>query len=197
MWTCYTDQVGVLWEIQSKRGTFMKKENKKTHAEGEQTVFKKKKKKDDSQLLACQTELEQWKEKYMRVSADLENFRRRMEKERARWMESAQAEVVYDMLSIVDNFETVLNQTKKQELSTEQKKWFDGFAMINKMFSKSLKTHGLQEITEIEQFDPELHEAISQVESEDHESGEIVEVLQKGYRFKDEVLRPAKVSVAK
>jgi len=174
----------------------MKKENKKINQESEEAVLKRNKK-ADKQLAACQTELEQWKEKYMRVSADLENFRRRMEKEHARWMASAQADVVHDMLSVVDNFQTVLQQTEKQELSEELKKWFDGFAMIEKMLSKSLQQYGLQEITKVDQFDPELHEAVSQVESDEHEAGEIVDVLQKGYRFKDEVLRPAKVSVAK
>lgn len=173
----------------------MKKENKKTNNKDEGVVFKKKKK--DQALESCQQELQKWKENCMRVSADLENFRRRMEKERSRWMDLAQAKVVGDILSIVDNFEAVLNQTEKKELSEDLKKWFDGFAMINTLLSKTLQDHGLQEIIENEQFDPELHEAVSQIDSQDHESGEIVQVLQKGYRFKDQVLRPSKVSVAK
>jgi len=146
---------------------------------------------------ACQKELAELKEKYFRVSADLENFRRRMEKERARWMDLAQAKVVGDLLAVVDNFETILEQTEKQKLSADVKKWVDGFAMINTTFVKSLHGHGLQEITQLQQFDPELHEAVSQVASDEHESGDIVEVLQKGYLFKDQVLRPAKVSVAR
>lgn len=184
----------------------MKKENQKINQEGEQTVFKKKKavvqeaqekKQNDKKLVACKKELEQWREKCLRVSADLENFRRRMEKERARWMESAQADVVHELLPVVDNFQTVLQQTEKQKRTEDLKKWFDGFVMIEKMLSKALQQHGLQEITEVDQFDPELHEAISHVESDQHEAGDIVQVLQKGYRFKDQVLRPAKVSVAK
>ena len=72
-----------------------------------------------------------------------------------------------------------------------------GFALIHKELHKFLEKHGVTEIKEVAEFDPNLHEAIMNVESADHQSGAIVQVLQKGYMFKGQVLRPAKVSVAK
>jgi len=162
----------------------------------EKRVMKKETEKK-SALAACEVELQEWKEKFVRVSADLENFSRRMEKDRARWMQMSQAKLIKDLLSVVDDFERVLQQQEKAELSSEMQEWFSGFAMIGKSLHKLLQGYGLKEIEQTETFDPMIHEAMAQTESPDHESGQIVEVLQKGYLFHDEVLRPAKVRVAK
>jgi len=152
---------------------------------------------DTQELMACQQELATWKEKCLRVSADFDNFRRRMEKEQVQWMQVAQAQLLKSLLAIVDDFERALSHKEKLELTPEVAEWFSGVAMINTSFTKILSQTGLLEISETTTFDPKLHEAVVQVDSPKHKAGDIVEILQKGYRFKEQVLRPAKVSVAK
>ena len=152
---------------------------------------------DTQELTSCKQELLSWKEKFARVSADLDNFRRRMEKERIGWMQRAQSDLTKNLLPILDDFDRAVQQQEKQELTQQMREWLSGFVMISSSLEKILKDAGLQEISETTNFDPELHEAVVQIDSDDHESGAIVEVLQKGYRFNDQVIRPAKVSVAK
>ena len=148
-------------------------------------------------IKTCQAELQEWKEKFVRVHADLENFTRRIEKERMRWMQVARVDLVKDLLTVVDNFGRALSQQDGQKLSPEMATWVAGISMIGTSLDDILRKYGLQEITEATTFDPTIHEAVVQVDSKDHESGAIVEVLQKGYRLNDQVLRPAKISVAK
>jgi len=151
----------------------------------------------EKELQTCQLELEQLKEKFVHVAADLENFTRRINKERMQWAHRAQELVFLDMLSIIDDFDRSLEEQKKVELSKDMQAWLSGFNMIGSALTKLLEKYDVKEITEVQVFDPSYHEALMQVDSPDHESGEIVQVMQKGYRFKESVLRPAKVSVAK
>ncbi len=171
----------------------MNKDHKKTENIAQEQVDKT----QEEQLVACVKELDVWKGKFLRVTADLQNFKKRMEKERVQWMQIAQSQIVNDLLAIIDDFERASEQKEKQELAPETEELFSGFAMIGKALEKVLLGHGLKEISDVENFDPELHEAIAQIPSEDCESGQIVQVLQKGYRFKEQVIRPAKVTVAK
>jgi molecular chaperone GrpE len=149
------------------------------------------------QLMACQEQRAQWKEKFQYVSADFENFRRRMEKEKVQWMAVAQSGLMKELLPVMDDFERALQQQQKQELSEPMREWLSGFMMIGAALEKILKAAGLQEITQMKTFDPVLHEAVAHVESAEHVAGSLVSVLQKGYMFKDQVIRPALVSVAK
>jgi len=89
-----------------------------------------------------------------------------------------------------------LPKKEKEEASPELESWFKGFVLIKKQFDSMLDALGIKEI-ETKEFDPEFHEAIYSVEADDVASGAIVEVIQKGYAFKDKVIRLAKVSVAK
>lgn len=148
-------------------------------------------------LVACQAELAALTEKFKYVSADFDNYRRRVEKEKIQWMQVAQAGLIKDVLPVLDDFERAVQQQNTQEISAHMREWLSGFEMIGSSLEKVLKAAGLQEITELEAFDPEIHEAVAHIESADHVSGSIVSVLQKGYRFKDQVIRPALVSVAK
>jgi len=150
-----------------------------------------------TQLEACKTELQGLKERYIRVSADLQNYAKRVEKEKAQWIRIAQSELLLDLLAVVDDFDRALQESKKMDVPTGCSAFVDGVAMIYKSFFKFLKKNEVAEISEMTIFDPHLHEAISQIDSPDHKSGEIVEVLQKGFMLKDKILRPAKVVVAK
>jgi molecular chaperone GrpE len=136
------------------------------------------------------------KDKFIRISADFENYKKRIENEKKSWIEVSQAEVLKDLLNIVDDFDRAIDAHKKK-ISSKNDTFLEGLELINKSFHKILEKYNVKEITNIEKFDPKYHEAIIQIESKDHENGEIVEILQKGYTFKDKLLRPAKVSVAK
>ncbi|MCL4229809.1 nucleotide exchange factor GrpE [Candidatus Dependentiae bacterium] len=147
-------------------------------------------------LELCQAQLQEWREKYLRVQADFDNFTRRIEKEKSSWMRVVQATMLKDMLTIVDDVERAFATNMAIELTPELQQWLAGFELIGKSLQKFLLAQGVEEISQMSTFDPRLHEALMQVTSADHASGSIVEVFQKGYLFKDEVLRPAKVSVA-
>jgi molecular chaperone GrpE len=155
----------------------------------QETIQEKQNATIEQKLNQCLLEKDEWKDRCLLTAADFENFKRRSEKERISWITNTQATILADVIGLVDDFERAFAQPA--DTSRE------GFELIYKSLQKILNKYGVQEIKEITEFDPNLHEAIMQVESADHQSGQIVQVLQKGYRFKEQILRPAKVSVAK
>jgi len=138
----------------------------------------------------------EWTDKYLSLTADFQNYKKRIDNERAEWSYDAQRKVFVGLLEIIDNFERALDQERKRE-SAEGIAWLAGFEMIYQSLEKLIHTFGVQEITDFSTFNPKYHEALVQVESADHKSGEIVQVLQKGYMMNDRVIRAATVSVAK
>ena len=158
-------------------------------------VHNEQQEKEHNQLNVCKNELKELKDRYIRTIADFENYKRRIDKEKSSWILTGQEMILSDILTIVDNFDRAFKEQQKV-VPSESDAWLTGFKMIHKEFQKMLIKHDVVEITD-SVFDPAVHEALMQVESADHESGTIVDVLEKGYRFKDSVLRPAKVSVAK
>jgi len=149
------------------------------------------------QLAACKKETDAWKEKYVRVQADLDNFSKRVDKERIQWRVSGQSAILADLLEIVDDFDRAFDQLEKVGIGAENQNWIAGFEFIRKALHKFLVKHDVSEILTSGIFDTHYHEALMEVESPNHTSGEIVAVLQKGYTFKGQVLRVAKVSIAK
>lgn len=164
-------------------------------SQGEQGDVSPEKQEQSPELVACQTSLKELQEKYMRLTADFENFKRRIEKEQQQWRDMAQADLLLKLLSIADNFDRAMEHKDQQSID-EFKSWAAGIAMIHGALGELLKGAGVQEVS-YETFDPQYHDALMQVESETHEPGSIVNVMEKGYLFHDRVLRPAKVSVAK
>lgn len=150
----------------------------------------------DQELVACHRELEQWKDRFTRVSADLENIRKRALQDQQAMIARSQSKIFSDLVGVVDNFDRALDDDSVS-FDVSQQQWVDGIALIRKELLNLLSVHGVEEITETEVFDPELHEALVQVDSDMHESGQIVEVLQKGYRLHGKMMRPSKVSVSK
>lgn len=148
------------------------------------------------ELQQCQQQVQEWKEKYLRVQADLDNFSRRVEKEKATWMRVAQTTMLKDLLAVVDDVERAFSTNMVVALTPELQQWLAGFELVGKGLQKFLMSQGVEEITQLQSFDPHIHEALMQVSSPDHVAGAIMQVFQKGYLFKGEVLRPAKVSVA-
>ena len=146
------------------------------------------------QLSQCKVTLAEWQEKYARLTADLENYKKRTMKERSAWAESAQVALISELLAIVDNFDRAMEH--QREVPQELQAWADGIEMIHTAFKDFLKKAGVKEVP-YDQFNPEFHEALMQVDSDTQDAGEIVDIMGKGYMLNDRVLRPAKVSVAK
>lgn len=151
----------------------------------------------NNELVSCKQERDSWKDKYLHLQADFDNFTKRNIKERAQWSVAAQTSVLADLLPVIDDFDRAFAELEKKEVPTDVKNWFTGFQLIHKTLQKMLAKYEVVEISSTMPFDPSYHEAIVQIEAPDQESGAIVAVLQKGYTCKGSVLRPAKVSVAK
>lgn len=141
-----------------------------------------------------QKELEELKDKYMRANAEFENIKKRMEKEKLSAMAYANESFTKDLLDVLDALEAAINVECQDEISLKIK---EGVQNTLDLFLKKLEKHGVALIKDEKEFDPNLHEAMFHVDSENHQSGEVVQVLQKGYKIADRVIRPTKVSVAK
>jgi molecular chaperone GrpE len=142
-----------------------------------------------------QTQQPDYQALFLRATADLQNFKRRTERERSEWATLIQIDVIEKMLPILDDVERALAHTE-QPTTPETVVQLEGFQLIAKNFKKTLAGLGVEEIPATGLFNPELHEALMQVASSEHRSGEIVQEFRKGYTLKGKVLRHAQVSVA-
>ncbi len=130
-----------------------------------------------------------------RVSAEFENYKKRVEKEKAEWVKFANESLILDLMASIDNFERALKAANKNKDYESLRK---GTEMIYKEMMSILMKNGLEEIKALgENFDPYKHEAIEQIIEEDCEDGAIVEEYQKGYTLHSKVIRPSKVKVVK
>jgi len=133
-------------------------------------------------------------QRLLRAQADFDNFRRRTQKEKEDLAKYASAQLITDLIPVIDNFERAM-ATKPDHPELES--FGKGIDMIFRQLSDVLKSAGLTTMETVGQpFNPEFHQAVMQVESDEHEEGIIVEELQKGYVLKDKVLRPAMVKVS-
>lgn len=146
---------------------------------------------------ACTTEIAQLKDQLVRVSADFENVKKRIERERGQWIAVAQAELLRSLLPVIDDFDRAMAQKNMPEQSKECTAWVSGVELIVQAFGKFLANAGVQEIVATGVFNPEMHEAVAHVDAPGVTAGQIVSVSQKGYLFKGTVLRPARVAVAR
>jgi len=157
-------------------------------------VFKKKYKAKENKEEKQETN---YKDLYLRVAADFQNYKRRVEKERSQWIREAHSDVIRPLLSVMDDLERAIESCRKQKESKEQKSILEGLELVYKSVTKTFKDLGVEPIDCSGEFDPDLHEALVSVDSPDHETGQIVDVITKGYTFHSHVIRHAKVSVAK
>jgi molecular chaperone GrpE len=132
----------------------------------------------------------------LRVRADAENYRKRMAREKEQHCKFAAQEILEDLMPILDNLELAVGHGRKVEACSDL---VQGVDMTIQLFLDTLKKHGLEpiECSEGEEFDPNWHEALAEEERNDLEAGRVCQIVQKGYRYKDRVLRPAKVMVSK
>lgn len=146
---------------------------------------------------ACNEQLAKVQTQLIYLKADFENFRRNVEKERLSWIASAQGRVLTDLLCVLDNMERALKDLAAGALSAQETVRFQGVELIYRELLALLKRYEVTEIPTDGLFDPVLHEALAQIDGENKKAGSIVEVVQRGYRQRDTVLRPAKVIVAR
>lgn len=146
--------------------------------------------------LQLRSEVESYKDKYLRLLAESENTRKRMLKERQESTKHAIADVINEFLNPLDHLEKALGFT--QRASDEVKNWARGFEMILAQFKSVLENHGITAYESVGHlFDPHYHEAVEMVETSEHPPGIIVSEDIKGYRMGERTLRPARVRVAK
>ena len=132
-------------------------------------------------------------ERYMRLMAEFQNYKRRAAKEKTDTLQYANEKIVGDLLPVIDNFERAL-ATETDDLEGYAK----GMQLIFEQFKKALENAGLEEIKAMdEEFDPNVHNAVMTDNIEDKDDGKITKVLQKGYKLRDKVVRPSMVAVNK
>jgi len=142
----------------------------------------------------------EWEDKYLRAHADFENSKRLLMKDKMAAVSYANESFANDVLAVVDSFDAALamiDTTEGEEDSEVVTKIKEGLDLTYAQLTKVLEKNGIKAVECEGEMNPEFHQAIMQVESEEKEAGEIVQVLQKGYTIKDRLLRPAMVSTAK
>ena len=164
-------------------------EENAAEAEAETSEETKKEKKDP-----LKEKIDELNDKVMRQMAEFENFRKRTDKEKAQMFEQGQANVLEKLLPVVDNFERGLAAVPEED---KDGAFADGMNKIYKQLMKQLEDLGVTPIEAVgKEFDPNLHNAVMQVESEEYESGMVAQELQKGYMFHETVLRHSMVGVS-
>lgn len=147
----------------------------------------------DQKINELQQLADENEEKYLRLYAEFENYKRRIQKENEINKTYQAQRVLTDILPAIDNIERALQIEGDDETFKSLQK---GVQMVHESLINPLKDNGLEVIkTEGEAFDPNIHQAVVQDDNPDFESGEITQELQKGYKLKDRVLRPSMVKV--
>lgn len=149
-----------------------------------------------SQVEKLQKETQEYKDKYFLMLAEIENMRKRLQKEKQDTTRFAVENVIAEFITPLDNLEKALSFT--DQMSEETRNWAIGFNMLLTQFKDVLTTNGVTSFTSIgEKFDPNFHEAVEIEETTDKPDGIILAEFLKGYKRGDRVLRPARVKVSK
>ncbi|MCQ4086168.1 nucleotide exchange factor GrpE [Saccharibacillus sp. JS10] len=147
-----------------------------------------------AKIEALTAQLEDYNQRLARAHADFDNFRKRTIREKEELGKYASSKLISELVPVIDNFSRALDTPAEGEGSES---FVKGVQMIHRQFESVLQAEGLTAMNTVgEPFNPEFHQAVMQVESDEHEEGIVVEELQKGYMLKDKVLRPAMVKVS-
>jgi len=191
-----------------KENSFMSKKDKNQEIEEiaaeevvtqqKETVKEKKQKEDKKEEIdpveSLQHELNAERDKFLRLFAEFENYKKRTSKERIEMFKTAGREVIESMLPIMDDFDRALKEIEK----SDDDDLFQGVLLINNKFRETLKSKGLKpvETQQGEVFDAEIHEAITQIPAPNEElKGKIIDVIEKGYTLGDKIIRYPKVVI--
>lgn len=150
-------------------------------------------KQDEKELL--QKQINELNDKYLRLTAEYQNYRKRVEKEKSDIFKFGTEKLFIDLLLVMDNFERAFNATN---VENADQKIMDGMLMIKKSLEEFFNKHGVSKIEALGQpFDPTMHHAVLSEEVEDADSEHVVEVFQDGYIMNEKVIRASMVKVSK
>ena len=186
-------------EIEEKVDKLKNKEKQEELKKVKEKIVKEKKDKKceklENEISSLKEALALSNEKVMRTQAEMMNFKRRKEEETSNMLKYANEDVLKSLLPIVDNFERAI-KLDDNDLSDEVSKFLSGFKMIYTSVIEVLNKSEVKEIiAEGVEFDPKVHQAVLMEHDDTKPSGVVLEVLQKGYMYKDRVIRPAMVKV--
>jgi len=143
--------------------------------------------------LKLQKELEELKDKYLRTSAEFDNYRKRMDKNMQDMIDATKRSAIGDFLIVLDNMEKAINVSKEHKETI-----IEGVELTVKSFKDLLKKHNIETIDPGEEtFNPDIHEALAMHDSENVPKNSIIQTLEKGYIYKNKLIKPAKVIVSK
>ena len=149
--------------------------------------------KSESEINSLKKERDDFKNIAARAQADLVNYRNRMKMELSEIESRGKKTVSLKVLSVIDELELAIDSvTKNASLDL----MLEGLKSIREKFRTIFESENIQEITEIEDFDPVFHEAVLTTETDEHEPGSIIKILRKGYIMNSDVIRPAQVEIA-
>lgn len=172
----------------------VKSEETKEDAEEKKGIFDGLFKKNDDELNKQKEAYEKLNNQYLRLAADFDNYRKRQESEREALIKYGMEQALKKMIEVADNFTRAEKAMEKIEDCDKAK---ESFSVLHKQFKDSLDKLGLEEIkAEGETFDPNIHEAVMQVPTDEHPEDTVIQEMQKGYKYGEKVLRPAMVSVS-
>ena len=171
-----------------------KESTNKTNKPKKQNIKKTRVSRSNSQLKDLKRDLALEKEKYLRLFAEFENFKKRTAKERLDLFKTANQEVITSLIPVLDDFKRAVLQIEKESKGFDKK----GVELIYNKFNDTLKSNGLEE-TKVEVgdvFNPDLHEAISQIKAtNENQRGKIIDVIELGYKLGEKIIRYPKVVV--
>lgn len=139
-----------------------------------------------------------YKDKWLRAQADYQNLVKETESRRSEWAEYSERQIIEEFIPVYDNFKKAFESVESIKEKVESDSWLKGFEFIMKQFGDVLKSRGVEEIKTVgEEFNPELHEAAAEEDSDEYDSGIIIKEVEAGYKMGDSVVKVAKVIVAK
>ncbi len=148
---------------------------------------------ESDRCLKLQEELDELKDKYLRTSAEFDNYRKRMDKNMQDMVDATKRSVIGDFLVVLENMEKALNVSKEHKETI-----IEGIELTVKSFKDLLKKHNVETIEPGEEiFNPDIHEALATQDSENVPKNSIIQTLEKGYIYKNKLIKPAKVIVSK
>lgn len=149
----------------------------------------------EKEIESLQTQLEEQKDAYLRTRADFENYKKRVKRDATRSYQDAMTNVLKIFLSAADDLERAL---KNKPEGKEMANWINGIELIHQKMLNQMKNQGVErmDVNPGDEFDPNIHEAITQEEHPEFSEGQIIDVVQPGFRIQERIIRPAMVRVA-
>jgi len=149
----------------------------------------------EAKVADAEAKAKEAEDKFLRTHADFDNIKKRLEKEKYQAIDYASEKFAKDLLTTIDTLEIALQSATSEGSSDELiEKLKEGIELTIKSVMTTFEKHDIS-VVETDEFDPQVHNAVMQVQSDNHENGQIVQVMQKGYMYKDRLLRPAMVSI--